>query len=510
MTYRTLFKGTLAQDSALHVGGTAQETVHAEPVARDGAGRPTLTGRGLAGALVATARKIYGQVPRSISAGLPGVEEAGSGSFSPMESVWRVFTSHPESPPGSEQRQSVGIRQATGAAATGALFDFETLPRGTRWPFLLEVDTHRGSEEDEQIAVGVLREWQRGRCWLGASAARGLGWCTLEGAVDVYRLIAPDDVDRWPDASEKLEKLLERLEARRIPLSSLDAKEPCESAWWYIELEGTISVGESLFEKESYGLDGLAVAGHGSAGATARWSDAFIKPDGQKLDAANRNFAPERMIVMTRKKDGGLEPFLPGAGLRGPLRHAFSRLERRKGKSVRDPNLRSDTDGGPQDLVAPIFGGPLGPVQGDGGEAGSEMQCGTLLVRDAYLEEGSQWRAAWLERHAEDEFSASTFESAKFDSVVLLAGTFGWKMVLEGPDKKTLEDQLTLLTPVLEAARSRHLPVGGLKWSGAGWAPWAVQSRKIGQAGQDSSEYSEPAEGALAPTAGAEQQVRHG
>src|SRR5207248_25773 len=65
--YRTLFTGTLVQESALSVGGNEPDLALVDsPLARDGAGRFVLRGEGLAGALIATARKLA-RIPHDVS-----------------------------------------------------------------------------------------------------------------------------------------------------------------------------------------------------------------------------------------------------------------------------------------------------------------------------------------------------------------------------------------------------------------------------------------------------------
>ncbi len=64
--YRTLFVGTLRQTTALSVGGRDQSSVTDAPLCRDGEQRFTLRGQTLAGALIATARRL-GDVPAFIS-----------------------------------------------------------------------------------------------------------------------------------------------------------------------------------------------------------------------------------------------------------------------------------------------------------------------------------------------------------------------------------------------------------------------------------------------------------
>src|SRR5262249_18373605 len=120
------------------------------------------------------------------------------------QSLWHFWPAHPVKEPRTEFRQGVGIRQATGATAAEAraLFDVETIPAGQRWELFFEVDTLRGRGEANQLeaaALLTLCEWAQGRCWLGASAARGLGWLSLDD-LQVLRLpLTEAAIDAWPD-----------------------------------------------------------------------------------------------------------------------------------------------------------------------------------------------------------------------------------------------------------------------------------------------------------------------
>ncbi len=86
---------------------------------------------------------------------------------------------------------------------------------------------------------------------------------------------------------------------------------------------------------------------------------------------------------------------LPGASVRGPLRHAFSRLERAMGRCVKDPHLVQ---------------GKVGKDDPAGKVFGTVNQSSRILIRDARAEAG--WAAAKLHMHAEDEFSAGWYGSA--------------------------------------------------------------------------------------------------
>ncbi len=461
--YITLFSGYLVQDSALSVGGNndADGTVD-DPLCRDGQGRFTLRGTTLAGALLATARKLYQHLPAEISAASAEQDDNNRKKI-PPRSVWQFFTSHPETvSESSESRQGVGILQATGAAAEGALFDIETLPRGTRWRFYLAVDMSQVSENmgldsnPASIAAAALLEWQQGRCWIGRAVARGLGWLHLED-LTAYCLDT-SHLDLWPDSSlslpEALEEVAKKVEA--IPaerfvdkFGSFSFRNP----WHYVEINGRLQVGE---RDNGYGIDALAVGGHAASEALTEWNSHYLTNKGQQLEKQKEEFAPDSSIVLTRSSNGELQPFIPGSALRGPLRHTLSRFLRAKGKEIQDPNQKNSE---PTDMVAKLFG--------------NLKKSAALLISDAYLV-NDDWQAVWLQHHAEDEFSAGVYESSKFDRVALVNAEFAWRFVIEVQDEKDAEEYLQLLMPIFEYGEQGFLPVGGGQWRGLGWVKWVV------------------------------------
>ncbi|MBM4368779.1 MAG: hypothetical protein FJ102_21375 [Deltaproteobacteria bacterium] len=187
--------------------------------------------------------------------------------------------------------------------------------------------------------------------------------------------------------------------------------------------------------------------------------------------AYGRTFEPDHAMAFD-----GKHPFIPGSSLRGPLAHALSRELRRRGVPVEDPNVSGpDGPGAPmaekevRDLRAQYFG--------------TVTRSARVLVRDAYLEEGAGWTAALLNHHAEDEFAGGPFESAKFTSLAVLAGRFGWRMVVECPDKAALVQAGGVVAALVGTVGNKDglaslgmVPLGGRKWRGAGWAPWSVLS----------------------------------
>lgn len=491
LPYCTLFVGRLVQESGFSTGGSSvQRHLVDDALARDGLGRLTLRGTGLAGALLATARKA----------------SAVPDSWRTQPSRWQVHNSHPDAEQNEpEMRQGVGLRQDTGAAATGVLYDIEVTPRGTRWPFLLEVDTTDADGRlAEAIAAAALLEWLRGRCWIGRDVARGLGWMRLAD-LRVARLTTAA-LTAWPDSGRpdpwELASALADTEGATEPvvvaLAALAAAAPAPArSWHYIDLSGQIEVGPHRDDDQDddgpggYGLDALSVGGH--ALAPGPGPAAILAPSGMSRARRDAAFDADMTVLMSRGPEG-LEPLLTGAGLRGPLRHLVSRLRRGRSRDVADPNLRDEPNELQPDPAATAA--ETGPACEDQGLAvaiadpvgklfGTIDRSARLLVRDAVWEAGGEPVLALLQHHAEDEFSAGVFEDGKFDRMFLLQGRFAWRIVLETTDVHLLRWVRRALPVACSIGRAGHIPLGGAKWRGGGWVRWDVTAATIGIAGSD-------------------------
>ena len=433
--YRSLFLGTLVQESFLSVGGSDDpNTTVDSPFCQDGQGRPTLRGSGLAGALIATLRRLRRAMPVPVPATLSGSADGR------QPSVWRFFNSHPAAGITPAYRQHVAIDPRTGAAATGALFNVETLPPGTRWPFLLEVDTCQDAAAAD-LACEALSHWVAGRCLLGREVARGLGWMRLED-LRQYRLTS-QDIDQWPNAKKAGDypayikqtfKTFEPVPASTVALPG------------WLEISGTVSAGE---RQDGYGIDSLSIGGHASEELAAAWNQHYLAPDGMREPA--KSFDPDFAIVTFEVKDAQQQvvrlPYIPGSSLRGPLRHALARL--RKARGAQDPDT----------LVTSLFG--------------TVDRSARLLIRDALPDLGKEapkLQLAWMQHHAEDEFAGGAYGSAKFDRVAILQGRFRWKMVVEDPS----EDEEAVLKNLFALARAGQIGIGGGQWRGHGWLNWQI------------------------------------
>jgi CRISPR/Cas system CSM-associated protein Csm3 (group 7 of RAMP superfamily) len=428
--YRTLFIGTLVQESFLSLGGTDDPfTTVDSPFCRDGNGRPTLRGSGLAGALIATLRRLRGDIPEKISGNAQGQHA----------SVWRFFNSHPNITAFAD-RQHVAIDHKTGAATEGALFNVETLPPATCWPFLLEVDTtgENGSNFAD-LAEKALAHWVAGRCLLGREVARGMGWLRLDDLKE-YTLTTAH-IDDWPNAkkSEKYPDYLVQLaKDRQLDVKQISAATIPLPGWREYTL--ALSAGE---RNDGYGIDSLSIGGHASEELATSWDESFLAPDGISEQAAKSGFDPD-FAVVTLEQNGKRMPYIPGSSLRGPLRHALARLPK-DGKK-------------PEPLVNHLFG--------------TTEASAKLLIRDAFLIEDTEkpMQLAWFQHHAEDEFAGGAYASSKFDRIAVMQGCFSTRLVIEDAS----DDEIAAFETIKKLAEQGQIGIGGGQWRGHGWLPWVI------------------------------------
>jgi CRISPR/Cas system CSM-associated protein Csm3 (group 7 of RAMP superfamily) len=491
--YRTLVRGKLQQLSSLCVGGSpAQPGVADVQCARDGQNRLTIPGTALAGCLIEAAGRVFPELlrrgaDRQLKKRLWEAITAKSDSAPPeeiLQSLWRFWPAC-RSRKQTELRQGVGIRQETGAAATEAraLYDVETIPPGETWDFFLEIDTLRGKERLEAAALYALLEWMCGRCWLGAAAARGLGWMQLK-QVEALRLpLTEQAINAWPDNTCFLEDMWPRLAGldqvdrvtdeaalRRWAAQLWDKMETLpDDRFYYVVLTGTVSAGPA---RSGYGWDVLSVGGH-AAGTLKPLDQNLLGPLGVEPADWQATYDPDAPVVTSGPDEDMQRPLIPGSGVRGPLRHAASRWQRGCRVEVVDPNVnvpggdrRAETS---PDPVAELFG-----LTG---------QSGRLLVRDARLTEGSRSRLAWLQHHAEDEFAGGVYGTGKFDRTAVIDGEFEVRLVIEAQDRKALVKSLETLGPALRLAELGFVPLGGAKQRGAGGGCWTFTEGWFGRAG---------------------------
>jgi len=514
--YCTLFLCTLEQLTALSVGGRdgdADGTLHDLPLARDGKGRPVLNGRTLAGALVATARTFLA-VPDDIS--LIGGAPDDRARPPSLWSVWNAHRLHMQAQgPETDSRPGSAQRHDTRAAASHMLFDTEVLPSGQHWQMIIEV-WHPASAALQQgaepspgrraaaVLALTLQEWARGRCWIGRRVARGLGWMRLADCQVVELPRSKDAVNAWPKASlADLDAIwnhalgLSKSAPGTLTQSLVDyaksnalqagARAPRRAyVRWPLRLATgvhEVTTGEPACTL-SYGLDVLSVGGHGGSAVVAEaLENRLVRSQEQHWKAYSESFAPDFVVAM---QPGSVVPDVPGSAIAGAWRHFLSRLARAAGQAVLDPATGAIKAGGAgpqdgaiaaQDVITPLFGF----VSVDGAASSA------LLVRDASMAPGSQWKVALLEKVALDEFTQGAFKGAKFNRMAVLEGQWQFDLVqeidLEESDDmppmspmQRIQQSTALVWGLLEATAQRRVAVGGGEFRAYGHLPVTVDA----------------------------------
>ncbi len=483
--YKLLISGELVQQTAFSTGGSETESTLDMPLARNGKGEITLRGQSLAGAFIATAKRLFPKLSQAICEGTPGEqtereEDVKNKDKLPRhhESLWLFHHAHPMDSPTSELRDHVAISQKTGAARHTAKFDTEILPAGTRWRFLMEVDQYRDKNNTyaDSIALHVARQWEK-CCWLGRDVARGLGWMKLENLKVIP--LNTGEVSKWPDARQTPWDALSQFESNNANTDTIETYLNKVEPKPLHTLSGTLRV--TIEPKDGgYGLDMLSVGGNNSAskdeakrkeraGFPLLGGKAFIEenwnklltPKGQPPDRytdfpQSRSESPDFDLAVSRV-NGTLQPIIPGSALRGPLRHALSWVFRRQGADIWEPGEALPTN--------------VDPVQQ---LLGSTAKSARLLIGDALLS-NEDWKLVVLEMHAEDEFTGGVYGSGKYDRTALIQGEFSAPLHLDADSPEELErlcQTLKRLHPLLER---QFLNLGGAQWKGLGWVNMTIQ-----------------------------------
>lgn len=488
-----VFKGTLRQDSALSTGGliakaSAQGYAPAitdHPFMRDGKNRLVLRGSGLAGALIATARQFGYSTKDLENLGILDTPTNHGDAHKDKRlaqrqhfsgSRWQVLNAHLVTETHETMlRQGVAIQHDTSTAAQGKLYDSETLAQGTRWAFTVEcvmLGNQDHAKKSLELLKAVLERWEKGQAKFGASLARGLGWLTLTDC-KAYHI---DKTITYPNrltiGSKKPEAFETQFSKNIIKNWQDYSLNPIDKKPNLIRISGKIIVGE--MKDDDWGLDAFASGSHIQSfhHNDATWQNHFSKAKDEHGNEVPAKTDSDHRLPMTKNTDGKRVPFIPGGSIRGVLRHAFSRWYRLQGETINDPTKENITS--TRDKVEVLFGDHSRREYNK--TIKEKAQSSALLVRDAYLV-SDDWKAVVLEHHAEDEFTASTFESAKFDRQVLLKGTFAFCMEIELNDyNQDIADAFCTFVKGITEARQLHL--GGGVWRGYGSPKWELTVEK--------------------------------
>jgi len=508
--YRTLICGKMRQKTALNVGGASQDSSSVMTF-RNGDGLLTIPATSLAGAFVETAMRLFpdfgkknsGPEWKRISGKLRNSIDdefmASVFNFENMHTLRGVFT---------EMRQGVGINAATGTAAEGTLFESEVVPAGTEWGFFLEIDTFRGGQVAEAIAMMVLGEWNSGYGWLGKNNARGCGW--FEFLEPELLQLPVDCLGLWPDSSKTVSQVFDDLK-KQANIKKTDFKTVYDesikllssvltSSWHYLSLKFAIKPGES---GDGYGYDAIQSGGHEALPSLY----GFLEVQNKFLPPHSLSGCSEKYTVdLSLDKpfpvtiiENRVEPFLPGSSIRGALRSVAAKNLRGTRKQndehgtwgVFDPNRLADeikkkiklymsASGSHNEMNSSCEKRSTDFTPGIFEELfGIDKIAGKILISDAKLIESDEYLFFSQEQHAEDEFTAGVFGSGKFNSTVLLKGGMEFEVIIESCSKEEVVNFYRLIEPALNMAVKGWVPVGGGRNKGAGWLPWQLIQRQI-------------------------------
>jgi CRISPR/Cas system CSM-associated protein Csm3 (group 7 of RAMP superfamily) len=231
-------------------------------------------------------------------------------------------------------RDAVGIDRRAGAAArAGAVkFDLEVIPPGTAFDLRIELD-ESATEQDENLLVAALAEWEAGRGYLGGRSARGLGriqarkvkaddsgafQCAIRDLTTQEGLMA---FLRSPNLSahraDKGEWFMARVDAARgtiVSLNEQDRRLAPQIASCWIDVEMTL-VG-----------DGPVLAHDTTIAALSGFDHAPLLAQLPTRDGLDKDWRPE--------------PVLTGSSLRGVIRSRAEKIAR----TLWTENYRRDTD----------------------------------------------------------------------------------------------------------------------------------------------------------------------
>lgn len=497
-----VFTGWLTQCSALTLGGSNPDDRLDHAVAVDGLGRPTLRGASLAGALFHTLRRCGITPHRALTR---HADEYGLTDLVD-DSVLRVWNSHPEHEwqlseqrsswrPGLHLRPGVGIRQDTGAAADDHLYDLDTVPAGTRWPLVIELDlaawrrlSAKADEVDPASFYLALQDWAQGRCWLGRGVARGLGWMRLDDCT----VVAHNGLGAltWADSGlyevngerrtfDKFRHQIQDGQARAV--SQMPRPPAATEPWHLVRLTGTISLGQP--REGGWGLDTLSIGGHGQAEQALYLDpDHTLVPSARNLTSGAQDAMLKPLAMLQRVGETGkltdAEPYIPGSSIRGPMRHQLSRRWRQREPEavIADPitgihwsahgaqTSPENPEADKPDQAEQLFGSArLEPA----------FNSSRLLVKDALLQ-GKEWTQMVLHSHAEDEFVTGTFADAKFARLMLVQATFEFEIVIEDKSLKAAQTSANEVHALLAEQGGHGLAIGGGQWRGQGGVMWRV------------------------------------
>jgi CRISPR/Cas system CSM-associated protein Csm3 (group 7 of RAMP superfamily) len=320
-------------------------------------------------------------------------------------------------PPQTHIRDGVGIDRTTGAAAraASAKFDFETIPAGTQFDIVLELEA--SDEVDRYLLNLALYEWREGRLRFGGNKSRGTGVLMLK-EVQITEFVLNNssglmtflrrNIEDAPKTSHTVTAPDRAYHGRYSPVSGgvqswLTIDFDLQAQGFFLTNDTTQATAEGYDHKSL-----LFLPGAGLRGAIRSQAERIARTL-VNLRVDNEDDFPKRCpasnpFVMRGDKQNGIES--------SAARIRQGRGDLRKDEDKHVP-LREDSNA--YDLSERLFGSV---------DWGSR-----LAVEDAPLTGEPTWKK--LDFIAIDRFTGGAADGAKFDAYALWQPCFRCRLHLE-------------------------------------------------------------------------------
>lgn len=481
---KKIISGRLKTLSGLHIGsGAFSETTDA-PINRNIDGEIVIPGTALAGSLRALATRLAPHIvgKRCIAfdentsaescdclvCGLFGsINTAGSSDQGSASKIWfRDAVFEGEYGLKISIRDGVGIDRETGSSARAARakYDYEVIPKGSKFSFQLVFEDVLGPEEENVLAC-VLQEWCAGRGYLGGNKARGLGNIKLEDIkLFAVNLSDKDRLMKYLKESNPIKAAVKEENWLSSKLGSIKSRVGEKDDVLYnsfvqidftLKFTGGLVINDQLKAVQS-GFDFCPKMEH----------DTFMIP-GSSLRGALRSHAEKiarTMVTLNSKID---EEFLKKCPACNPFANQDNALT--SCSSLFRENKRKDSNGEIRDaqlcLACQLFGSP--------------DKASRLYFSDAYLTDPAKVKI--MDFLAIDRFTGGGKVGAKFDAVVLWRPSFKVRIFMENIKEWHLGWLLLVLKDLNDGLVS--FGFGQNKWFGK--TKTENESLKFGAVSQD-------------------------
>jgi len=452
-----LYRGTLVSQSPLMIGeGNAESLVDLNECRRDGSGFPVIPGSALAGVFFEELAWLRSE----LHAAKEDFWEGLSGKLPDQRLV--LEKAHAEDKPNSESnasslegrsalrfasapllreanqelsqwldvRDRIKLDPRLGTVADeGNKFAQRHVIAGARFAFELEIETSylKGGKEKKaanlKLLEQVLVNWREG-FWAGGSIGAGNGWLRLDG------------LERWAVDAKTYPLFLEATDPFEVNDPATFSSLAGTALPRYVLLPIQITI-ESEPDEDLWGWDFLQLHQGENSAFASRVDAPFY--------TCRLHYPRDLVPGLEGNKAFGDHYTLPGSSLRGAMRAFLSHWL-------------------PEAEIKRIFGEIAGDDSG---------RRGLIRVRDAYgpQVEDKPWI---IVGHAEDEFTAGTFDSALFEYQPLLNGTFHGMIAVPEADQALI----ALLDDVFFPAADQRLIALG---HGGGHAKWKVVPTQDGE-----------------------------